>query len=674
MQTVNHPFSLLMALFSCVALLCYPCAPAIHAQQVTRVDTIRLTLFTDSVGLDEVTVRTRKKPAANSRFSDMLPVELVTIGGANGDLYKALQTLPGSQMQGENGRLLVRGGSSEETQTFMDGLHVLNPYTATSEGQAARSRYSTFMFSGINLASGGAPIEYGNALSAVLPLETKDQSTVDKTGVNASIVGVGGGGTRTFQGGSASVDLNYQNLKLYNQLFPDRKPYDKPYTMASAATQLRYAVRPYTLFKLYAQYDRTDLISREGEALRRFDLNEDNLYLNATMRHESPAKAWKQFAGVAFSWHRQGIGGVSQPDDHWKLYEQEWHLKVRSERSWADGRLGLQAGAEGYLRRYATDYQWAAVNSGDPIYRRQHPRIAASFLTFKAFPLLWLKTEFSLRGEYAHPCAEWNLSPRIALNAYAGPVMLSAVVGHYTQLPLAERLAEVSRLGMEHCTHYNLGLQYKVGRRFAKLEIYDKQYSHLAWYDQALDRNEQFGASVWNRAIAADPSAAWGNAGYGYSRGLDFFFSDPESLRHLEYQIAYTYNLSRRKAGTDPEPTTPQYATRHNASVVLKYTIPAWHLILGMTNSMASGRPYHDETLPGWMNSECKPYHSLDLALTYLPTKRIIIHCSVTNVLNRTNEFGREQGKPVLSSRNSFIYFGVFLTLGKKAAYDASNF
>lgn len=43
------------------------------------------------------------------------------------------------------------------------------------------------MFSGINLASGGAPVEYGNALSAVLPLETKEQSTVNKIGVNASI-------------------------------------------------------------------------------------------------------------------------------------------------------------------------------------------------------------------------------------------------------------------------------------------------------------------------------------------------------------------------------------------------------------------------------------------------------------------------------------------------------
>lgn len=48
------------------------------------------------------------------------------------------------------------------------------------------------MFSGVNFVSGGAPQEYGEALSAVLPLETKDYSKVDKVGVNASVVGVGG--------------------------------------------------------------------------------------------------------------------------------------------------------------------------------------------------------------------------------------------------------------------------------------------------------------------------------------------------------------------------------------------------------------------------------------------------------------------------------------------------
>ena len=108
----------------------------------------------DSVGLDEVVVKGRRTPVANSRWSDMTPVDLVTVGGANGDLYKALQILPGTQVQGETGELLVRGGSSYETQTYIDGMHVLNPYTSNGINTPARSRYSTFMFSGVNLASG----------------------------------------------------------------------------------------------------------------------------------------------------------------------------------------------------------------------------------------------------------------------------------------------------------------------------------------------------------------------------------------------------------------------------------------------------------------------------------------------------------------------------------------
>ena len=128
--------------------------------QTTTADTIRLTLSMDTITLDEVVVTERRTPAATGRWSDMSPVELVTVAGSNGDLYKALQTLPGVQVQGETGRLLVRGGSSEETQTYIDGLHVLKPYTSTGINTAARSRYSTFMFSGVNLASGGAPLEY----------------------------------------------------------------------------------------------------------------------------------------------------------------------------------------------------------------------------------------------------------------------------------------------------------------------------------------------------------------------------------------------------------------------------------------------------------------------------------------------------------------------------------
>lgn len=139
---------------------------SVHVQsQVTVKDTIFLTSFSDSVSLDEVVVKGSKTPQMNSRWSNMQPVELVTVGGASSNLYQALKTLPGTQIQGESGRLLVRGGSSDETQTYIDGMHVLNPYTTTGTNTPARGRYSPFMFSGINLSTGGHSQEYGEALS-----------------------------------------------------------------------------------------------------------------------------------------------------------------------------------------------------------------------------------------------------------------------------------------------------------------------------------------------------------------------------------------------------------------------------------------------------------------------------------------------------------------------------
>ena len=114
------------------------------AAQSVATDTILLATFNDSISLDEVVIKAHKTPRANSRWSDLQPVDLVTVGGSNGDLYRALQTLPGVQLQGESGRLLVRGGNSNETQTYIDGMHVLNPYTTTGTDTPARGLYSTF--------------------------------------------------------------------------------------------------------------------------------------------------------------------------------------------------------------------------------------------------------------------------------------------------------------------------------------------------------------------------------------------------------------------------------------------------------------------------------------------------------------------------------------------------
>ena len=625
----------------------------VYAQSSTPKETA-LIFLSDSLYLEEVEVKSKRTPAANSRWSNMSPVELAVGGGANGDLYRALQTLPGTQLEGETGKLLVRGGDNSETQTYIDGMHVLNPYTTNGINTPSRGRYSTFMFSGINLASGAAPLEYGNALSAALPLETKDISPINKLGINVSSVGVGTGGTRAFEKGSASVNFEYQDLAPYNKLYSGRTEYKDPYRLMSASTQLRFTPTDNSIYKIYCAYDRTDFSNYEGHDRRLFKLDEDNLYLNATYRNTTSAQ-WNWFVGTAFSWYRQKIDNANLANDGWEQSEQEVHLKIKTMKK-LNALCRIEMGAESLINQYDDSYRLYHQNI--TIKANMNSTQTAAYATLYYFPIESIKTELSIRGEYTSLNREWNLSPRLCINYYLGNLMLSAAGGRYTQLPGNRYLANNNGLRTEVCTQYNLGAQYNYQGRFMKAEIYYKQYSHL----------------VLGTLPTVDCQQLLTSQGHGYSRGVDLFFQDAVTIKRLEYQLSYTYNDSKRKYREYEEMTTPQYITKHNASLVLKYTIPTMNLILGLTNRFSSGRPFHNPLYAGIMNDRVKPYNSLDFALTYLATRKIIVHASASNILARKNVFGKVNGQPIYASSDHFFYVGVFITLGKKAAYDVSNF
>lgn len=625
--------------------------------QTAVADTVFLQIYSDSVDLQEVVVKAKKTPVANSRWSDMHPVELVTVGGANGNLYQALQTLPGTQIQGESGRLLVRGGNSDETQTYIDGMHVLNPYSATGINSPARGRYSTFMFSGVNLESGGAPLEYGDALSAALPLETKDRSPINKLGINASTVGFGGGGTKAFDKGSLSVNLDYQDLCVYDRIYSGRTDFKDPYRMMTGSAQFRYHPDDATLFKIYFGYDRTDFSNYEGEERRVFDLGENNFYLNTTFR-KCTSGEWNWFAGVAYGFFEQKIGNASLSGDNWMERQQELHAKAKVFKRLSPA-FRLDVGVESFIRRYENQYLYQRAEVEEINNRNgMNPTLSAAFLSATYYPMEQLKAELSFRSEYTSLNRKMNISPRLSVNYYLGRVVLSATAGRYTQLPVNRLLAQNDKLRSETCIQYNVGAQHESEGRFYKAEFYYKKYDHLA----LIERGTVHAAELVT------------SHGFGHSKGFDLFFNDRVLVKNLEYQLSYTYNISKRKYQEYTEMTTPQYATRHNAAVVLKYSIPRIGTIIGLTNRFSSGRPYHNPDLPGLMNDEVKPYNSLDLGLTYLLSKKVIIHASATNILCRKNEFGKVDNKAILASNDHFFYAGVYITIGKKAAYDVSNF
>ncbi len=107
-----------------------------------------------------------------SKNEVLRPLDIVTTAGATADIAGALNTLPGTQTVGEEGRLFVRGGDAYETTTFIDGMLVIDSYERTVPNVPTRSRFSPMMFKGASFSTGGYSAEYGQGLSSALILNT----------------------------------------------------------------------------------------------------------------------------------------------------------------------------------------------------------------------------------------------------------------------------------------------------------------------------------------------------------------------------------------------------------------------------------------------------------------------------------------------------------------------
>lgn len=607
-----------------------------------------------SVALDNViVVGSSYLLKGNSHWSETSSVDLVTESSTNGDLYKAIQMLPGTQASADNGELQVRGGSGRETQTYIDDMHVLFPYTTTDNTSASRGRYSPFMFEGINFAAGGYSQEYADGLSAVLPLYTKDKSEITKCGVSPSVVGLSGGGTKAFNKGSLSLNMDYWDMGIYNGLFPDRIDWIHPYRRYSGAAQFRYSPTDKSTFKTYINYDRTTF--RLHAADIRLGLGEDNIYANATFKTVTD-KGWNCFAGAAFSFRNQHYREVKLSEDSYQEKEQEVHLKAKASKR-ISPYFRLNFGVEGYIRSFRNEYRLPAAAVGeeeiDACINKFNPLLAAGFSS-----LVWnlrndLFIEVSSHGEYNGMNHRWNISPRAAVNYEWGGIQFSAVAGRYTQSAENEWLQQNHHLRSEACTHYILGANYAKGSRLFRAEVYYKSYDRLAW----KKGNE----------ITSE--------GYGRAKGIDLFFKDSNPpVKHLDYTLTYSYGYSKRKYGEYGELTTPPYATLHNASASFRYQLHSLKSIISLSDRFADGRPYHNPDKAGIMNDHVKPYNSLDLGVTYLASPKVIVYAYIGNLLCRKNVYGKVDGKYIRNSSDHSFFIGVFITLSGKTAYDVSNF
>jgi outer membrane receptor for ferrienterochelin and colicin len=239
-----------------------------------------------------------------------------------------------------------------------------------------------------------------------------------------------------------------------------------------------------------------------------------------------------------------------------------------------------------------------------------------------------IAVRMGVRGEYSTLLQELNLHPRLSAAIKTGKYsQVSMAWGRYSQKPGNDYLKFAPGLDAELSDHYILNFQYRTQTRTFRAEAYDKQYDHLVKY---LEPNNP------------DPSQ-YNNGGKGYARGIDLFWRDKETLKGVDYWISYSFLDTRRDYRDYPSSVMPQYASRHNLSVVYKQFLTPIHTYVGATYSFASGRPYDDKNADAFMSGLTRSYNDLSLNLTYLTRifgKESVIHMNITNLLGFKNVFG----------------------------------
>lgn len=594
----------------------------------------------------------------NSKVSVLKPLDIVTTAGAVGDFVAALQTLPGTSTVNEDGRLFVRGGAAGETQVFIDGLRVFQPFSATANNIPTRGRFSPFLFKGITFSTGGYSAEYGQALSSVLLLNTTDVPDQEKTDIGIMTVGGTVGHTKIWGNKSLSLNTSYINLAPYQTIIPSDQGarWNKPYESVSGEAVFR-SKSENGLFKFYTGFNYANLDIEQEDInysdFVNFRLKNNNFYLNSSYKHFLN-DGWSINGGASASVNKDDIG-IQQ--DKVNTEEITTHLKLKVGKNYSN-RYHLDFGLENFNLNYRDGY-----NSFDGFIFNTESKdnLTAIFSEGDIYFSNRLAMKLGVRGEYSTLIDDFNLSPRISI-AYksSDKGQFSLAYGNFYQNPLTEYSKFDPSLDAERTSHYILNYQYSGDGKTFRAEAYYKDYRDLVKYDTEL----------------AQLDSNFTNLGSGYARGLDIFWRDNKNIKNLDYWVSYSYLDTERDYLNFREKATPNFAARHNLSVVTKYWVEDWRSQLGLSYSFASGRPYDNPNTKDFLSEKTKSYNNISFNWAYLLSPQKILYFSVSNLVGFNNVSGYQyanspnmdgifERRAIQPTADTFFFVGFFWTISQ---------
>lgn len=608
--------------------------------------------------LDAVVITAGAFEASDERKAVVLrPLDIVMTAGALADIAGAMNTLPGTQIVGEEGKIFVRGGAAHETRTFVDGLNVQNPYSSTVPSIPARGRFSPFLFKGTTFSTGGYSAEYGQALSSALLLETQDVAPKTVTGISLMTVGLGLSHTQNMGKASLSVSGDYSNLAPYTLLVKQNVDWVKPFHGLGGQLVFRYKTSETGILKVQAsgsgngfamQYPDANDVSQRHD----LTLNNDNYFANASWK-EIVGENWTFFAGAALSQNTDDIRST------FGLHSRETSAQGKMTLKYSGKDIGIKFGGEYWRTRFEERF---LEETGALYETNLNDNYSAVFAESEASISPKLALRAGLRLEYSALIQDWSLAPRLSAAFKTGDhSQVSLAYGTFYQKPENTLLRYNTGLAFEQAEHYILNYQYMHNRRTFRVEGYYKNYKDLVQYAE-------------NQFIQSS------NKGYGHAWGMDVFYRDQKSIQYGDFWVSYSFLDTKRKYLGFPVEATPNFASRHNFAVVYKHWIQRLTTSIGLTYSHSSPRAYDDPNQEGFMTGRTSPYNDLSFNASYITnifSNFTVLYIAVNNLPGFNNTFGQQfsntpdaegnfTGIAVRPPAKRFFFVGLFISIGEK--------
>jgi hypothetical protein len=553
-------------------------------------------------------------------------IDILTTATSNGDIYGALQTMPGTASVGEDGGLFVRGGEGYETKTFMDGMMVHKPFTAKMPDLPSRGRFMPAMFSGTSFSTGGYSAEYGQAMSSALILTSN--GVADEPITSIGILPFGGSLNKTIKNNksSLSVSADYYNLATYNSVVKQNIDWQKDPRSFNSSYLYRQQLNSGTLVKSYTSYSKSGcglfrdnidkILSKEH-----ITLDNDDVYSNTTVFGKMN-NGWNYKTGVGYTYDNENI---NLDEKVVGKTEHDVQLKTAFSGNISE-RIKLNTGGEIWLKNMDFNYK----SPSDSI------NFNTNFSNYT--PAYFAETDIYLsnkitgrlggRIEYTSLNKKVTVAPRASIAFQTGKFsQVSFASGIFYQTPENDYLMFSKNLNNTKAIHYILNYQYIKDDNTFRIESYYKDYTNLVKYD----------------SLNAPNPESYNNNGYGYARGIDVFYRRNKGIGNNDFWVSLTYLDTKRNYKDYPELATPSYFPNLSMAVAYKKMLIPINTLLGITLVVNNGRHFHNPNKDCFMNDQTGIYKEISMSASYITKlfkQETIVHLSVSNVFGFNNTYG----------------------------------